>query len=87
MAPAGTPTCPSSGGTVTGTINAASILAPAPPGGQNITAGDFTVLLRALSSNTTYANVHTMNFKAGEIRGQVQLAPEDEDEGEGQNRQ
>ena len=34
MAPAGTPTCPSSGGTVTGTINAASILAPAPPAGR-----------------------------------------------------
>jgi hypothetical protein len=83
-APPGTPTCPNPSGTVTGTITPASILAVS---GQNITAGDFTALLRALSSNSTYANVHTSNFKAGEIRGQVQLAPEDEDEGGGQNRQ
>jgi hypothetical protein len=82
--PAGTPACPNPSGTVTGTITPASILAVT---GQNITAGDFTALLRALRSNTTYPNVHTNNFKAGEIRGQVQLAPEDEDEGGGQNRQ
>jgi hypothetical protein len=84
-APPGTPTCPNPSGTVTGTITPASILAVA---GQNITAGDFTALLRALSSNSTYVNVHTMNFKAGEIRGQVQLVHnEDEDEGGDQNRQ
>jgi hypothetical protein len=69
---------------VTGTITPASIKAVT---GQNITAGDFSALLRALSSNTTYANVHTTNFPAGEIRGQVQLSNEDEDEGGGQNRQ
>ena len=82
--PAGTPACPSASGTVTGTLTAGSIVAVT---GQNITAGDFNALLQALSSNTTYANVHTNNFKAGEIRGQVQLANEDEDEGGGQNRQ
>jgi hypothetical protein len=80
--PPGTPVCNPNG--VTGSINAGSILAVP---GQNITAGDFTALLRALSSNSTYVNVHTNNFKAGEIRGQVQLANEDEDEGGGQNRQ
>jgi hypothetical protein len=83
--PAGTPACPNPSGTVTGTIRASSILAVP---GQNITAGDFTALLRALSSNTTYVNVHTNNFKAGEIRGQVQVVHnEDEDEGGGQNRE
>ena len=83
--PAGTPVCPNPSGTVTGTITPASILAVP---GQNITAGDFTALLRALSSNTTYVNVHTNNFKSGEIRGQVQVANEDEDEdrGRGQSR-
>ena len=81
--PAGTPACPNPSGTVTGTITPASILAVP---GQNITAGDFTALLRALSSNTTYVNVHTNNFKAGEIRGQVQLANDDEDEARGRSR-
>ena len=81
--PAGTPACPNPSGTVTGTITPASILAVP---GQNITAGDFTALLRALSSNTTYTNVHTVKFPAGEIRDQVQLANDDEDEGRGQNR-
>jgi CHRD domain len=81
--PAGTPACPNPSGTVTGTITPASILAVP---GQNIAAGDFTALLQALSSNTTYVNVHTNNFKSGEIRGQVQLANDDEDERRGQSR-
>jgi hypothetical protein len=64
--PAGTPSCPSAGGTVTGTITAASVLAVA---GQNITAGDFNVVVEALGSDTAYGNVHTSKFPAGEIRG------------------
>jgi len=39
--------------------------------GQNISAGDFNVLVKALESDTAYGNVHTVNFKGGEIRGQV----------------
>jgi hypothetical protein len=66
--PAGTPACPVSGGTVTGTWTAASVVGPT---GQNVTAGDFSALLDALNSNTAYANVHTSKFPAGEIRGQV----------------
>jgi hypothetical protein len=65
---------------VTGTITPASIIAVP---GQNIVAGDFTALLQALSSNTTYVNVHTNNFKSGEIRGQVQVRDEDQDQDEG----
>jgi len=72
--PAGTPTCPASGGTVTGTWTASSVVAIA---GQNVTAGDFDALTDALTSNTAYANVHTMNFKAGEIRGQVRKSEKD----------
>jgi hypothetical protein len=69
--PAGTPTpptCPASGGTVTGTWTAANVVAVP---GQNVVAGNFDALVEALESNTAYANLHTMNFKAGEIRGQM----------------
>jgi hypothetical protein len=81
--PAGIPACPPAGGTVSGTITAASIIAVP---GQNITAGDFGALLAAVGSNTAYANVHTIKFPAGEIRGQVELRDEDQDEGKGRNR-
>jgi hypothetical protein len=67
-APAGTQPCPAAGGTVTGTLTAANVLAIA---GQNVSAGDFNAIINALMSDTAYANVHTTNFPAGEIRGQV----------------
>jgi CHRD domain len=67
--PAGTPTCPPAGGTVTGTITAADILNPTPD--QGITPGDFATALRIIEAGEAYANVHTTRFPAGEIRGQV----------------
>jgi CHRD domain len=73
---AGTPTCPASGGTVTGTLTAASVIGPTP---QNVTAGDFDAVTDALNSNTAYANVHTAKFPAGEIRGQVRRGDRDDD--------
>jgi hypothetical protein len=81
--PAGTPACPPTGGTVTGTITPLSMVAVP---GQNISAGDFGALLAAVGSNTAYANVHTVKFPAGEIRGQVELRDEDQDDGKGRNR-
>src|SRR5947209_8275834 len=64
----GKPACPAAGGTVTGTIMAADILAvPA----QGITAGDFAGFLRILRSGDAYANVHTVAHPGGEIRGQI----------------
>jgi hypothetical protein len=67
-APAGTPACPASGGTVTGTLTPASVIGPT---GQGIAAGNFDALLAALDTNTAYVNIHTSGFPAGEIRGQI----------------
>ena len=72
--PAGTPTCPASG-TVTGTWSAASVVGPA---AQNVPVGDFDALVQALESNTAYANIHTVTFKAGEIRGQMRRNDRDD---------
>jgi len=66
--PPGTQPCPTNGGTVSGTISAANILAIA---GQNVHAEDFDALEDALESNTAYVNIHTASFPAGEIRGQI----------------
>ena len=63
----GKPACPTSG-TVTGTITAADILAIA---SQGLAARDFAGAVRAILSGNTYVNVHTTNFPAGEIRGQI----------------
>jgi CHRD domain len=77
----GTPLCPTAGGSVSGTITSPSIISPAITAtqltDQGITANDFDVLTDALNSNTAYANVHTMNFPKGEIRGQVRKSEKD----------
>ena len=67
--------CPAGGGTVSGTITAGNVQAIA---SQNVNAGDFDALEDALTTNTAYANVHTSNFPAGEIRGQVRGGLDDE---------
>ena len=72
--PAGTQACPLIGGTISGMFTAGSVLAVP---GQHITAGDFNALAQAILSKTAYANIHTTNFPAGEIRGQ---ARRDDDE-------
>jgi CHRD domain-containing protein len=73
--PAGTPACPTVSGTVSGKIDAASVIGPA---AQNVTAGDFDALVDALTSDTAYGNVHTVKFPAGEIRGQIKGNKSDE---------
>ena len=62
------PACPTPGGTVEGTIDAADVIGPA---GQGILAGQLNELVRALRAGATYVNVHSTTFPAGEIRGQV----------------
>jgi CHRD domain-containing protein len=66
--PLGTPACPTPSGTVSGVLNANSVIGPT---AQNVTPGDFDALLNALTSDTAYVNVHTTKFPSGEIRGQV----------------
>jgi hypothetical protein len=73
--PAGTPVCTGTSGTVTGTLSAGNVLAQPT---QNIKAGDFDALEDALESSTAYANLHTVNFPAGEVRGQVVFGIDDE---------
>jgi hypothetical protein len=65
--PAGTPACPAGGGTVTGTITPAGVVAT----DQGITAGEFDELVRAMKAGATYVNVHSDGYPAGEIRGQL----------------
>jgi hypothetical protein len=73
MPPLGTPACPNPSGTVTGTLTAGSVVGPVKLGSvkQNVPVGDFDAVVAALRSNTAYANVHSMTFPAGEIRGQI----------------
>lgn len=64
----GKPACPNVQATVTGTVHAADVIGPA---GQGITAGQFDEVIRAMRKGLAYANVHTVTFPSGEIRGQV----------------
>ena len=63
------PACPAApGGTVTGIIQAADVLAVTP---QGIAAGEFDEFVAALKKELAYVNVHSSLFPGGEIRGQV----------------
>jgi hypothetical protein len=65
----GKPACPATtSGTVSGSIVAADVVGPTT---QGFPAGDLAPLLRAMDAGVTYANMHSPNFPAGEIRGQI----------------
>jgi hypothetical protein len=64
----GKPACPNTEATVTGPVNASNVIGPA---GQGITAGQFEEAIRAMRSGVAYANVHTVTYPTGEIRGQI----------------
>jgi len=42
-------------------------------GAQGIAAGDLAAALQAIGQGEGYANVHSTQFPAGEIRGQVRV--------------
>jgi hypothetical protein len=54
--------------TVTGTITPAQVIDVV---GQGIAPGEFDELVRAIRAGATYANVHTVTFGPGEIRGHL----------------
>ena len=64
--------CPNGPGrhVVTGTATAADVVGPA---GQGIAPGEFEELKQAMRAQRTYANVHTVQFAGGEIRGQIRV--------------
>lgn len=77
--PAGTPACPDDS---TGEVTVSGVITPAGvvgPTAQNITVGDFAAVVAALASNTAYGNIHTKQFPAGEIRGQIHGARRNND--------
>jgi hypothetical protein len=76
ISPLGTPRCPGPfDGTVDGTIRPFAVLDTTddtpPPGGQGIAQGEFDELVDAIKAGVTYANVHSEQWPAGEIRGQI----------------
>ena len=54
--------------TVTGTITPAQVLTAT---GQGIDTGEFDEVVRAIRAGAAYANVHSITFGPGEIRGQI----------------
>jgi CHRD domain len=86
--PLGTPECPGPReGTVEGTIEPIDVLdttgATPPPGGQGIAQGEFDEFVDAIKAGVTYANVHTAQWPAGEIRGQIDGGGDHDDDDDG----
>lgn len=63
------PTCVQEG-SVSGTLTAANVIGP---GGQGVDAAEFDAMVAAIRAGVAYANVHTVKFAGGEVRGQIAL--------------
>jgi len=65
----GEPSCPTTNsGMISGTLTAANVIGPAD---QGIDGGEFDEVISALQNGLAYINVHSDEFRSGEIRGQV----------------
>jgi hypothetical protein len=69
--PAGTQACPAGEATITGTIHASDVVGSA--AAQGVAPGELFAPLRGLRGGVVYANVHSVVYPGGEIRGQVQF--------------
>jgi hypothetical protein len=65
--------CPDVEGRVEGDVTPADVVGPS---GQGIAPGSFDEILRAMRAGVAYVNVHTTQFPAGEIRGQIVKDPD-----------
>ncbi len=74
--PIAVPPCPEGAGSVSGTIDAASVTGAA---SQGIGAGDLDGLLEAIDAGAAYVNVHSIAFPGGELRGQIRGRGRDHD--------
>jgi hypothetical protein len=68
------PPCPQNGGTVSGELTAANVLAV---GASGVATGDFDAVVDALRAEAGYGNVHSSAFPNGQIRGQVTFSRAD----------
>jgi len=74
----GKPPCPASpSGTITGTVVAADVVGPV---AQGIAPGDLAAIIAMIRAGFGYANMHTPLHPGGEIRGQIRVRGDSEDD-------
>jgi hypothetical protein len=81
-APASVPVpqaCPPAPATISGTLTAADVIARATQGVDGGAAG-LAEMVKAMRAGAAYANVHTVNFMSGEIRGAVKPSDDDDED-------